>query len=361
MAKAAGHLCFLTLCIVLFLPGCSVKQQGVGKPVSWKQLPGWQQDKHASTWPAFLQSCKRLSRQGHPWSTICATANNLENPDDTTVRNFFETWFVPYIMIGEDGRHQGLITGYYEPILLGSLKPTKRFRYPLYRRPKNLLRIDLGELYPELKGKVVRGLLDGNRVIPFHDRNNIDNNKDLLKGNELLWVDDPVALFFLHIQGSGRIQLRNGKTVAVGYADQNGHPYVAIGRVLIERGILKREEVSLQSIRAWLKNNPEQMASLLHENPSYIFFVMRESTTEGPLGTLNVPLTAGRSIAVDREFIPLGHPVWLDTELPNDSDKTTPFRKLMFAQDTGGAISGAVRADVFWGRGQEADPTGTRW
>ena len=262
---------------------------------------------------------------------------------------------MPHVIIGGNGKDQGLITGYYEPVLIGSLKPSKRFRFPIYRPPGNLLRIELGDLYPELKGKVVRGRLDGKRVVPFHGRNDIDKNRKLLKGFELLWVDDPVALFFLHIQGSGRVRLQNGNTVAVGYADQNGQPYVAIGRILIQRGILKREEVSLQTIRAWLKNNPDQAESLLHQNPSYIFFTMRESSTDGPLGTLNVPLTAGRSIAVDRKYIPLGLPVWLNTEIPNESKRFTIFQRLMFAQDTGGAISGAVRADVFWGRGRQAE------
>lgn len=343
------------LLFLFFLTACALKPEGIGQPVAWQQLPGWQKDNHAQAWPALLQNCKRLKNKNPSWADICTAASILDDPDSQTTRAFFETWFVAHEVIGEKGKTDGLITGYYEPVLSGSIKPGKRFRYPIYGKPKGLLRVELGSLYPELKGKVVRGRLVGKRVLPFFDRGAIEDNRKLLKGSELVWVDDPIALFFLHIQGSGRIRLADGKTVAVGYADQNGHPYASIGRLLIQRMELEREDVSLQTIRHWLKTNPDKATRLLNENPSYIFFTLRKNSNHGPLGTLNVPLTAQRSIAVDRKFISLGSPVWLSTTLPNEAGTTIFFQRLVFAQDTGGAIRGAVRADVFWGQGSEAE------
>ncbi len=343
------------LLFLFFLTACALKPEGIGKPVTWRLLPGWQKDNHAETWPALLQNCKRMQNKSSLWAGICTAAGTLSDPDNQAARAFFETWFVAHEVIGEKGKADGLITGYYEPVLSGSKKPNERYRYPIYGIPKGLLRVELGRLYPELKGKVVRGRLVGKRVLPFFDRGAIEDNRKLLKGSELVWVDDPIALFFLHIQGSGRIRLSDGKTVAVGYADQNGHPYTAIGRLLIERMELKREDVSLQTIRHWLKTNPDKAERLLNENPSYIFFTLRKDGNDGPLGTLNVPLTAQRSIAVDRKFISLGSPVWLSTTLPNEIDTTVLFQRLVFAQDTGGAIRGAVRADVFWGQGAQAE------
>jgi membrane-bound lytic murein transglycosylase A len=244
--------------------------------------------------------------------------------------------------------------------LQGSLVKTGRFRYPLYRRPDDLVTIDLGELYPELQGKRFRGRLNGNRVVPYYSRAQINHASERpgpaaapLSGQELLWVDDPVALFFLEIQGSGRVQLPDGRILAVSYADQNGHPYVAIGRKLVESGALKLEEATMPAIRAWLAAHPDQARTVLNSNPSYVFFMLREPDSSGPVGALNVPLVPERSIAVDPAFIPLGSPVWLDTALPGS--ETRPYRRLEFAQDTGGAIRGPARADLFLGFGRNAE------
>ena len=274
----------------------------------------------------------------------------------------------------KDESEDGLITGYYEPLLHGSDQQTERYRYPVYKRPDNLLVVELSDLYPALKGKRVRARLDSkNRVVPYFDRKTIENDANLLKGNEIAWVDDPVALFFTHIQGSGRIQYDDGHEIDIGYEDQNGHPYYAIGRKLIESGDIPVEQMSMQAIKQWLMTHPQNAADLLNTNPSYIFFQARESKPdEGPLGTLGVPLTAQRSIAVDRKAITLGSPVWMVTQLPptedengqpanSDAMKTgdkkagVDFKHLMFAQDTGGAIRGRVRADVFWGTGKLAE------
>ncbi len=326
---------------------------GIGKPVSWSDLPGWQRDRLGESWPALLRSCSRINDSEPRWQRLCAAAETMSGVDDTQARNFYEKWFVPHRVHGAKGSREGLITGYYEPLLFGSRVRSDRFRFPLYGRPADLLTVDLGELYPELRGKRVRGRLQGARVVPYYSRAQIDSQPGVLSGTELLWVDDPVALFFLQVQGSGRVRLTDGSLVGVGYADQNGHPYRSIGRELIEMGELQRDEVSLFTIRDWLKRNPARAAALLNRNPSYVFFTLREDPGDGAIGSLNVPLTPERSVAVDRSVIPLGFPVWLDTTYPDGSGDR--YQRLVLAQDTGGAITGPVRVDVFYGSGDRAE------
>lgn len=339
---------------MLFLSGCGLfapPPPGIGRAIAWSALPGWEADRHAQAWPALLASCsKRAAEPG--WTVLCAAAADLEAPDDDRARAFFEQHFVAYEMRGHEGEREGLITGYYEPVLNGSRARTAQYRYPLYARPSDLVVVDLAELYPELKGRPVRGRLHGGRVVPYYSRNQINTDRGPLQGNELLWVDDPVALAFLQIQGSGRVRLPDGDVLAVGYADQNGHPYVPLGRCLRERTGLPPESINLFTIRDWLEAHPDQRDDLLSScNPSYVFFALRESS-EGAIGSLGVPLTAERSIAVDPRYIPLGVPVWLNTTLPASDDR---LQRLMLAQDTGGAIKGPVRADVFWGQGGHAE------
>lgn len=325
---------------------------GPGPAVTWADVPGWSQSALASAWPALLQSCQKLPARDAQWRAICDDAALFQNPNEAVVRAFFETRFTPRVQIGNDGATDGLITGYYEPLLNGSRTPSPRYRYPIYRVPDDLVTIDLGELYPELRNQRLRGRLQGRRVVPYLERAQIDRERSPLAGNEMLWVDDPVALFFLHIQGSGRVRLPNGDVVYVGYADQNGHPYRAIGRTLIERTGMKPEEVDAPAIRAWLAAHPQEVQAMLNSNPSYVFFAPRDASLAGPLGALGVPLLPERAIAVDPAHIPLGLPVWLDTTLPGSE---APYRQLVFAQDTGGAIRGPVRADVFFGYGAEAE------
>ncbi len=337
------------------LAGCArfAPPPGIGDAVSWRQVPGWGQDRHAESWPALLRSCTRLERRHNAWDRVCAAARDLTAPTDTEARTFYERWLKPHRVRGASWRTRGLITGYYEPLLEGSRTRTDEHRYPIYARPKDLVVVDLSDLFPELEDKTVRGLLRGNKVVPYYERRKIEAPEQPLAGRELLWITDPVDLFFLHIQGSGRVRLVDGSIVGVGYADQNGHPYRSIGRMLIEMGELAREEVTMFTIRDWLRDHPQKTADLLQRNPSYIFFHLREAPGDGPLGSLNVPLTAERSLAVDRKVIPLGLPVWLDTTRPGD--EAIPYRRLVFAQDTGGAISGPVRADLFWGHGPRAE------
>ena len=356
-SASLGRLAALML--LAALSGCTLfipREAGIGKRVDWADLPGWEEDRLAEAWPALLSQCARLPAGEPRWKAICEEANRLPTPDDGAARAFMEAHFRPHEIIGTDGGPQGLITGYYQPTLYGNLQPDARFAYPLYTRPDNLLTIELADLFPSLKGKRVRGRLEGSRVVPFFDRSDIDGGRQPLKGNELLWVDDPYDAFFLQVQGSGIVELPDGSRVGVGYADQNGHQYVSIGKKLIEWGELTPEEVSLFTIRRWLEQNPDRAATLLNENPSYVFFVRSDVAEGGPRGSLNVPLTPGRSAAVDRARIPLGTPVWLDTTLPAEGESPpAPYRRLLFAQDTGGAIKGPVRADVFFGNGDLAE------
>jgi membrane-bound lytic murein transglycosylase A len=254
-------------------------------------------------------------------------------------------------VVNPDGSEEGLITGYYEPVLRGSRKASAVFRHPVYGLPDDLLVVDLAEARPELKGMRLRGRLEGRRVVPYWTRADIDNGRAPLRGRELLWVDDPLDAFFLQVQGSGQVRLENGEVLRLGYADQNGHAYTSVGRVLVERGDLTVEEASMQGIRAWARNNPERMTELLNQNASYVFFRELAPGSPGPVGSLGTPLAAGRSLAVDPRVIPMGAPVFLLTRMPGSGE---PIQRLLAAQDTGGAIKGAVRADLFWGSGDEA-------
>jgi len=236
---------------------------------------------------------------------------------------------------------------------------SQRFNVPLYAPPDDLLTIDLTELYPELKGKRLRGRVEGRRVVPYWPRADIENGKGALDGKTLVYVDDAVEAFFLQIQGSGRVRLAEGGMMRIGYSDQNGHPFRSIGRLLIDRGELPLERASMQGIKEWGRRNPDKLGPLLDENPSYVFFRevpppaagTPEAIIDGPIGTLGVPLLRERTLAADPRSIPLGAPVFLATTYPLSS---RPLQRLMLAQDTGGAIRGALRVDFFWGFGDEA-------
>lgn len=319
------------------------------RPVAWSALPGWQDDALLSAWPAWLQSCAVLKSRPD-WQAVCTAAASLNPADSDAVRAYFQTWFNVYQSLQPDGTATGLVTGYYEPLLHGSRTPSPDYPVPLYRVPPDLLNIDLSSVYPELKHMRLRGRLQGNKVVPYWNRADIDGAQRPLAGNELVWVDNPVEAFFLQIQGSGRVRLTDGTMMQVGYANQNGFPYRAIGHVLVERGELKLEQASMQNIKAWGRRNPQQLPELLSQNPSYVFFKELPDSS-GPIGALGLPLTGGRSIAVDSRAMPLGAPVWLSTTQPQSD---APMNLLVLAQDTGGAIHGNVRADFYFGFGNAA-------
>ena len=316
----------------------------------WEMLPDWQTIDLQPSWAAFSQSCKSL-RNKAGWQPVCGRANALAQPDNPALRAFFEAEFTPYQVFNPDGSAQGLITGYYEPRLFGNRIKTARFRYPVYGVPDDLLTIDLGEVYPQLKDLRLRGRIQGKRVVPYYNRGEIDKGNATLQGRELFWVDNAVELFFLQIQGSGRIQLPDGSMVKVGYAEQNGHPYTSIGKKLVEMGAFTLDQSSMQNIKLWAEQNPDKLDNMLAQNPSYVFFRELPNDLPAPLGALGVPLTNEYSMAVDARTIPLGAPVFLATTYPNTAE---PLNRLMLAQDTGGAIRGAVRGDFFWGFGEQA-------
>lgn len=331
-------------------PAPAAATGGALRQASWNELPGWREDDPSRAWDAFLASCRSLARQD-AWRDLCEAASRLQRPDEATARRFFESRLTPFQLTHADGSDSGLITGYYEPLLRGSRQPSSRYRYPVRGTPEDLLVVDLTEVHPELKGLHLRGRLEGRRVVPYYDRAQIEQGRGALAGREIAWVDDAIELFFLQIQGSGRIRLDTGETIRVGFAEHNGHPYRSIGRLLVERGELPLEKASMQGIKAWARANPGRLAELLNRNARYVFFRELPPGEAGPPGALGVPLTPRRSIAVDPGFVPLGAPVYIATTWPS-SDR--PLRRLMLAQDTGGAIRGPVRGDFFWGYGEEA-------
>ncbi len=328
-------------------------------PAQFADLPGWHEDNLTEVWPAFLQTCQAL-RTRDAWRTPCAQAQRLNPQDATSLRMYFVQFFEVKRVQTPEGQTSGLVTGYYEPLLRGSRQRQGPYQTALHAVPDDLLPVQLEERFPELRHQRVRGRLTTNgqgrpTVVPYHTRAELLSGvgQSALKGKEMVWVDDAVEAFFLQVQGSGRIQLDNGSVLRVAYADTNGHIYRSIGRVLVDRGVLTLEQASMQSIKAWAQANPDKVEDLLNSNPSYVFF--REEALPdpqvGPKGSLGVPLTPLRSIAVDPRFIPLGVPVFLSTTYPLSN---RPLRQLVMAQDTGGAIRGAVRADFFWGFGAEA-------
>jgi membrane-bound lytic murein transglycosylase A len=318
----------------------------------WEEVQGWNDDNLAEAQSALLESCNALAKQP-VWRGVCEAARALPQnaAQDAMLRAFFEARFQPWQVVNPDASTEGLVTGYYEPLLRGSRKRNKTFAHAIYGVPDDLLTIDLGELHPELKHLRLRGRLDGRKVVPYWARAELTPRSAALAGKALLWVADPIELFFLQVQGSGRVELPDGRRVRVGYADQNGHPYRSIGRWLVEQGELKLEQASMQGIQAWARAHPGRLNELLNVNPSFVFFRELPDNGGGPPGALGVPLTPGRSIAVDPRAIPLGAPVFLSTTFPASE---RPLTRLVMAQDTGGAIKGAVRADFFWGFGAEA-------
>ena len=319
---------------------------------SFTDIVGWRSDDLREAWKPFLASCEVLNRKPE-WRNTCNAALAVDAGNASAIRTFFETYFLPHRVINADNSEVGLVTGYYEPLLRGARKRGGPYQVPLFRVPEDMLVVDLSAAYPELKGMRLRGRLAGNRVLPYPTRAEIAQS-NTLAGKELLWVDNAIDAFFLEVQGSGRVELADTKeTVRVAYADQNGHAYRSIGRYLVDKGEMTLDQANADSIKAWFIANPARRQELLNANPSVVFFREEKLAPPfpGPKGALGVPLTAGRSIAVDPSTVPLGAPVFLATTQPNSA---LPLQRLMMAQDTGGAIRGGVRADFFWGFGKQA-------
>ncbi|HEX2566546.1 MAG TPA: MltA domain-containing protein [Burkholderiales bacterium] len=314
--------------------------------MEFSALPAWSASPVAPGLRAFLNSCSR----NPAFAAACALARAVPPDDDAAARQFFESSFTPYALSSSESGDSGLITGYYEPVISGSRTPDAANRYPIFGVPEDLIVVDLASVNPDVRNMRLRGRLEGRRLVPYFSRGEIESRGPAFPAPVLAWTSDPVELFFLQIQGSGQVRLPDGQLIRVGYADQNGHPFRSLGRYLVDRGELTLDQASMQGIKAWAVANPGRLQDALNQNPSYVFF--RElPATEGPVGALGVPLSAGYSLAVDRRHVPLGAPVFLSTTFPLSEEALT---RLMVAQDTGGAIRGIVRADFFWGSGPEA-------
>jgi membrane-bound lytic murein transglycosylase A len=337
----------LPLIVLIFFTGCAPRPQVLRPqlpdtyliPASYDALGIWEGEAYDELLELFRKNCRSREAQ-RLYGALCDQAETTERAG-----RFFRREFEPYQVVTPSGEGTGLMTGYYEPLLHGSLEPSGRYRYPLYGEPEDLLEIELAEIYPELEGKRLRGRLAGKKVVPYYDRGAIA----LAGAPVICWVDDRVSLFFLEVQGSGRIELEEGGVLHVGYRNQNGRPYRSIGKYLVETGEIAPEAVSLQAIRTWFEAHPDRMEEVLNRNPSVVFFQTRE---RGATGSLGLELTPGRSIAVDRRYIPLGAMLYLQAEDPRSE---APLERVVFAQDTGGAIQGRIRADFFWGFGPDAE------
>jgi len=342
------------------------------KPVAYAELPGWAEDRPQDFLPAMLRSCALIRRQPPQrqlgpdprlgtvadWLEPCAAiarestiADRAPEFSGKRTRAYIERLFRPFQVLN-NARQNGLFTGYYEPELRGSLQRHGAYQVALLRAPENLVAVNLGDFNPQWRGQRIAGRVSDGKLRPLQARAEIVAGALNREKLELLYVDDPVDAFFLHIQGSGRVRLDDGRVIRLGYAGQNGHPYVAIGKNLVQSGAIRREDISMQSIRAWLDANPGERDAVLNANPSYVFFreLAGGDPALGPPGAQGVPLTPGRSLAVDPDFHALGVPVWLDSVTPDGE----ALQRLMVAQDTGGAIRGPVRGDVFWGFGEQA-------
>jgi membrane-bound lytic murein transglycosylase A len=326
---------------------------------SFADLPGWDLDDFSGAIPALLKSCQAIAlAKPDPLAVLdvapadftgpCSAAAGVPAGDGAAAKSFFERYFVPF-QASNHAERDGLFTGYYEAELHGATSPDARFATPLYRRPADLVQVDLGRFRPSLAGDRIAGKVVGGKLEPYATRAEIESGALAGKGLELLWVDDAVDAFFLAIQGSGRVILPDGQIVRLGYDGENGQPYVAIGRVLAERGVPK-DEITMPYLRRWIAQHGQDGASLMDANPSYIFFKVLHG--DGPLGAEGIALTPERSAAIDRRFVAFGLPLWVDAADP--VERTGRLQRLFVAQDTGGAIRGPVRADLFFGYGEAA-------
>ncbi len=332
------------LTIFVFFTGCSVKEYAKHESLpktkllssDFKDLPNWDDEDFDDALDNFKNSCKS-GRTKKIYESLCEKAQDVED-----AKEFFLTNFKPYEIHASSGKNEGLLTGYYEPYLRGSLTKHGEYKYPVYATPKDLVSVDLSSIYPDLKHYRLRGRLKGSKLVPYYTRGDAQE----LNAEVICYVDDKIDLFFLEVQGSGRVLLDNNETIYIGYDNQNGHRYRSIGKYLVDQGEIELKDISLQSIRAWFDKNPHRVDEVLNYNDSLVFFRKKDQAATGSLG---LELTPKRSIAVDRRYIPLGSMLYCDA-----SQDDAEFSQIVQAQDTGGAIKGAIRADMFLGFGDEA-------
>ncbi|KTD22272.1 Membrane-bound lytic murein transglycosylase [Legionella lansingensis] len=360
-------LIIISLCVWRFWPQPKPKPTPIAlKQASFAQLPGWSTANVKKSLETFQVSCKtflrhdpekpvgshHLSLTAKDWHPACQAALRISPITNKNAREFFQKWFTP-VEFYNNQPVRGLFTGYYMPLLHGSRIKTKKYNVPIYGLPSDLLTIDLSQFDPNFKHKKLVGRLAGRKVVPYYTREEISKGAIKNKASVLVWIDNPVDRVFLEIQGSGIVQLPDGEQLYLGYAAQNGAPYTAIAKVLIDKGVMTKHTASMQAIKRYLMAHPKEMKKVLNQNKSFVFFeILRVNAA---LGTQGVALTPGYSLAVDLKWIPIGTPLWLSTTRPDQhSDEQKPFQRLMIAQDTGGAIRGLVRGDVFWGAGKRA-------
>ena len=332
------------------------------REVTYGDVSGWNEDAVGDAVPALLRSCKKIARlsddeplggqvdvKAGDFRRVCERAGTVDPSDHDAARAMFEAELVPHAAAaGSDA--EGRFTGYYEAWMNGSMRRYGVYQTPLYKKPPDLITVNLADLSKQRSGRLYGRVIKG-RLKPYYTRGEIMDGA--LRGHELLWVDDPIDAFFAQVQGSGRVRLNNGKEIRAAYAGKNGRAYTAIGRVLIAEGHLTRETVSMQSIRGYLKEHPERQDEIFRHNDGFVFFAINKG--DGPYGSQGVVLTPGRSMAIDRDFIPHTTPIFVDTTGPvAGEDREQPFRQLLIAQDTGGAIRGAVRGDIYFGGDETA-------
>ncbi|KTC93031.1 MULTISPECIES: murein transglycosylase A [Legionella] len=337
------------------------------KQRSFAQLPGWKTTKVKKSLHAFQISCKAFLNQNpeqhvgsehitlkaKDWQPACRAALAINPITETTARKFFQKWFTP-VEFNDNQPVRGLFTGYYMAELHGSRTKSKEYNVPIYGMPTNLVTINLGLFDPSLKNRRMVGRVAGNQILPYYTRAEINNGAIAQKAPVLLWVNSDIDRLFLEIQGSGTVVLDDGSRVHLGYAAENGAPYTSVARILIDQGVMTRDNASMQHIKRYLEENPDQMHKVLNQNKSFVFFHYLKD--DSALGSQGVALTPGYSLAIDKKWIPIGAPLWLNTTRPAEvnPDQDKAFQRLMIAQDTGGAIKGLVRGDVFWGGGERA-------
>lgn len=370
---------YLSAFLLLVLSACAATDQAkkteeASAPLkfsaaSFSDLPGWQQDDLQGFMQAYRISCSRILKRGAgeqfasdpawgtygDWQAACRAASSVSDTNTAQVRAFIENNF-KVVRATAGGDPEGLFTGYYESTLRGSRTKKGAYQHPLLARPDDLVMVELGEFREELKGQRIAGRVVDGKLRVYENRAAIVGGKmPSAQFRPLVWLDDPRDAFFVQVQGSGVVHLDDGSLMRVGYAAQNGHPYYAIGRELVKRGIYKKEDVSMDTIRSWLLQNPDKAEELMNTNPSYVFFseTKDDGTGSGPKGGEGVGLTAKRSLAIDRSRMPYGFPVYLSADYQDEQGRK--LERLLMAQDTGGAIRGAVRGDVYWGSGAVAE------
>ena len=337
---------FFLLFITLLITGCGPKFETIKhskatlEKIKFSEVKDFHKDDLDLALEVFKKDCKRSKRKTL-FKNVC-----LEAEKATNAETYFTENFTPYKMYNKNKTDKGIITGYYEPLLYGSLTKSKEYQYPVYSVPDDLITVDLSKVYPELKKYRLRGKIVGKKLVPYDERAQIGDDE---KHEILCYVNSKVDLYFLQIQGSGKVQLEDGTLLNIGYANQNGRRYKSVGKLMIKKGYIGNGiDASMQGMKKWFENNPTKMEKVLNHNKSYIFF---EKRAKGATGSLGVELVAKRNLAVDTRYIPLGMPVFLNTKNPVTKDE---INQLMVAADTGGAIKGEIRADFFWGYAKEA-------